>query len=53
MKTLFKFLFRLEHTIYCLTNCRVELPMHRRYYEYARICYEQTRPDYGIERHLV
>lgn len=23
----------IEHTIYCATNCRLELPLHKRYYE--------------------
>lgn len=27
---------RLEHLLYCLTDCKVELPLHRAYYARRR-----------------
>ena len=26
------FLWKIEHAIYCITNCKIELPYHKAYY---------------------
>ena len=33
-------IIRFEHSIYCATNCKVELPIHKRYYQHRREVYE-------------
>lgn len=38
-----KKLLRLEHTIYCMTGCRVELPLHKAYYEMCRRKFEEAK----------
>lgn len=32
-------IFKMERTIYCITGCRVEFPMHRAYYKRRRMKY--------------
>lgn len=32
---------RIEHIIYCATNCKVEFFLHKAYYEWARERYEK------------
>ena len=39
-RKIFRMLFKFEHFIYCATDCRLELPLHRRYYKYAKKKYE-------------
>lgn len=36
----FKWLLKVEHAIYCFTNCKAELPFHRQYYKWCRDKYE-------------
>lgn len=38
-KLLFK-IVKFEHTLYCFTQCRVELPLHKLYYNWRRKKYE-------------
>ena len=33
-------LLRLEHIIYCATNCKIELLLHKKYYEHRRKKYD-------------
>lgn len=33
-------IIRFEHSIYCATDCKVELPIHKRYYQHRREVYE-------------
>ena len=39
-KWLFKKILRLEHIIYCATNCKVEFLIHKAYYELRKQKYE-------------
>lgn len=34
-----KKVFKLEHKLYCFTQCRVEFPLHRCYYRRAEKVY--------------
>lgn len=36
-----KFLFKMERTIYCRSNCRIELPLHKAYYKRGKEKYEE------------
>ena len=36
-----KFIFKLERTIYCRSNCRIELPLHKAYYKRDKEKYEE------------
>ena len=33
-------LLRFEHIIYCATNCKIELLLHKKYYEHRRKKYD-------------
>jgi len=46
MNKMMSFIFKLEHTIYCMTDCKVELFLHKTYYKYAK-----ERYDKYIKRH--
>ena len=35
-----KSLLKLEHIIYCATNCKVEFLLHKKYYEHRRKKYD-------------
>ena len=37
----YKALLRVEHNIYCATDCKVELFLHRSYYERRKKQYEE------------
>lgn len=32
-------LFTLEHWIYCTSDCKIELPLHRKYYAFRKKMY--------------
>lgn len=36
-----KFIFKIERTIYCRSNCRIELPLHKAYYARGKEKYEE------------
>ena len=40
IQQIFKQIFKIERTIYCLTNCKIELPLHKSYYRNRRLKYE-------------
>lgn len=55
MKTthfIIKHLLKFEHTIYCVTNCRVELPLHRKYYEIARKKFYEAKKTLPAVKYL-
>lgn len=33
LKPIVRAVFEIERTVYCITGCRIELPLHRAYYE--------------------
>lgn len=37
----FYIVLRIEHYIYCMTDCRLELPFHKQYYKWCRTRYEE------------
>lgn len=45
-KTL-KAILRLEHIIYCATDCRVEFFLHKSYYRYSAEVYKRHRCGCG------
>lgn len=45
LETIIKF----EHFIYCATDCKVELPLHKRYYQYRREVYENYLMEKPID----
>lgn len=36
-----KLIIKFEHEIYCLTNCKVDLFLHREYYKYRKFVYNR------------
>ena len=38
-------LFQMERTIYCITGCRIELPMHKAYYKRRKMKYNDYLTD--------
>lgn len=36
-----RIIVKFEHSIYCATDCKVELPLHKRYYQHRRRVYEK------------
>ena len=36
----FKWLLKVEHAIYCFTNCKVEFMFHKQYYKWCSAKYE-------------
>ena len=49
-KMLFK-IVKFEHTLYCFTQCRVELPLHKSYYKWRRKNYEHYVDTIGKYTH--
>lgn len=55
MKTthfIIKHLLKFEHTIYCFTNCSIELPLHRKYYEIARKKFYEAKKTLPAVKYL-
>lgn len=50
LSILFK-VIRIEHFIYCTTNCTIELPIHKSYYKHRRIKYEKYIKDVAIPKY--
>lgn len=44
-----KSLLRLEHIIYCATNCKVEFLLHKKYYAHC----EQVYNKYLLEKEYI
>lgn len=42
-------IIRFEHLIYCATDCKVELPLHKRYYQHRREVYENYLMEKPID----
>lgn len=41
----------IEHSIYCITNCRVELPFHKQYYRWCKNRYDIYVASFGTWIH--
>jgi len=40
MDAIYNFILEVEHFIFCVTGCRIELYLHRKYYEDRALRYE-------------
>lgn len=40
LKVIVRAIFQMERTIYCISGCRIELPLHRAYYKRRKAKYE-------------
>lgn len=49
-KMLFK-IVKFEHILYCFTQCRIELPLHKSYYKWRRKNYEHYVDTTGKYTH--
>ena len=45
MKRIVRFILRIEHIIYCMTDGKVELPLHRSYYSWSERQYMSYRAN--------
>ena len=49
LSKILKLILKLEHSIYCTTNCTIELPLHKRYYQHRREVYENYLMEKPID----
>lgn len=52
LKVIVRTIFQMERTIYCISGCRIELPLHRAYYRRCRKRFIKYRNDLALGKYV-